>query len=126
MSLQLLFVILFTVALSACAQLALKLGVTSGKVISSIDEHARGFELLWSVITTPMIWLGLFIYGFSVVLWLWVLSKTELSVAYPFVGISFIITMVFGAFILNEGVTPMRIAGTVLVSLGCVLIGRSA
>ena len=35
-------------------------------------------------------------------MWLWVLSKVDLSVAYPFVGISFLKTMGFGAFLLNE------------------------
>ena len=58
--------------------------------------------------------------------WLWVLSKVDLSVAYPFVGLSFLVTMAFGAFLLEESVTPSRIAGTLLIAVGCILVGRSA
>ena len=75
---------------------------------------------------SPLILLGLIIYGLSVAMWLWVLSKVELSVAYPFVSVSFLVTMAFGAFLLNESVTPMRIFGTILIVSGCVLVGRSA
>ncbi|MEX1034581.1 MAG: SMR family transporter [Sneathiella sp.] len=59
-------------------------------------------------------------------LWVWVLSKVDLSIAYPFVGIGFVVTMLFGILLLNENVTPMRIIGTVLIVGGCVLVGRSA
>jgi len=124
MSYLVLGLILFTVTLSACAQLALKLGVAKLQT-----EHA--FQLgmvdtIMSVAMSPLIWLGLFIYAVSVALWIWVLSKVDLSVAYPFVGVSFLVTMAFGAFLLNESVTPLRIAGTLLIATGCVLVGRSA
>ncbi len=75
---------------------------------------------------SPLIWVGLTIYGLSVAMWLWVLSKTDLSVAYPFVGVSFLVTMMFGIFLLNENVTPARIAGTLLIACGCVLVAKSA
>ena len=75
---------------------------------------------------SPFIWFGLVIYALSVALWLWVLSKVDLSVAYPFVGVGFLVTMLFGIVLLNENVTPMRIIGTVLIVGGCVLVGKSA
>ncbi|WP_321395918.1 EamA family transporter [Emcibacter sp.] len=75
---------------------------------------------------SPLIWVGLLIYGLSVALWLWVLAKVDLSVAYPFVGVSFLITMAFGAFLLDENVTLPRMIGTLLIASGCVLVGKSA
>jgi drug/metabolite transporter (DMT)-like permease len=75
---------------------------------------------------SPLIWLGLIIYGLSVAMWLWVLSKVDLSAAYPFVGVSFLVTMAFGVFLLDESVTPMRIVGTILIAIGCTLVGKSA
>ncbi len=124
MTLTLLGLILFTVTLSACAQLAFKLGVGNPAVTQAMREGALG--ALTAVATSPLILLGLAIYGLSVMLWLWVLTKVDLSIAYPFVGISFLVTMAFGAFLLNEDVTAIRIAGTVLIALGCILVGRSA
>lgn len=116
--------IVLTVTLSACAQLALKLGVSKPQVAHAMQTS--NFDALAAAMTSPLIWLGLTIYGLSVAMWLWVLSKVDLSVAYPFVGISFLVTMAFGIFLLNENVTPIRIAGTLFITIGCVLIGRSA
>jgi drug/metabolite transporter (DMT)-like permease len=122
MSLLLLFTILATVSLSAVAQIAFKAGVSSLQV-----PHGAGLaELAFTIMSAPLIWVGLIIYGTSLVAWLWVLSKIDVSVAYPFVGLSFVLTAVMGAAFLHEHVSPLRMAGTLLVICGCVLIARSA
>lgn len=115
--------ILATVTASACAQLALKLGMSSPAVSAALPQGGRA--ILLAVATTPLVWIGLTIYGLSVVVWLWILSKVDLSLAYPFVGVSFILVMLFGVFLLNEHVTPLRMVGTVLIAVGCVLVARS-
>ena len=115
-------VILVTVALSAVAQIALKAGVSALKLTEGQDI----VSLMLAVAASPFIWLGLVIYGLSVLAWLWVLSKVDVSFAYPFVGLSFVLTVVMGAVILHENVSPLRIAGVFLVICGCVLISRSA
>lgn len=124
MSYLVLGLILLTVTLSACAQLALKLGVARPSMAEALQNGA--LEAVLAAAVSPLIWLGLMIYGLSVAMWLWVLSRVDLSVAYPFVGVSFLITMAFGAFLLDESVTPLRVVGTVLIAGGCVLVGRSA
>ncbi|MCX4028126.1 EamA family transporter [Endozoicomonas sp. SM1973] len=115
---------LLTVTLSACAQLAFKLGVTKPTMASALQSSIT--ESLLAAAISPFIWVGLIIYGLSVAMWLWVLSKVELSVAYPFVGVSFLVTMAFSALLLNETLTPTRVFGTVLIACGCVLVGKSA
>ena len=118
----LILTIVATTSLSAVAQIALKLGVSSLRL-----APAGGLTgLALSLIASPFLWIGLVIYGASLAVWLWVLSQTEVSVAYPFVGISFALTALMGAAFLHENVSPLRIAGTVIVIFGCVLIARSA
>lgn len=124
MSLAVFGLILLTVTLSACAQLALKLGVAKPNMETAMQSGV--VDALIAASMSPLIWVGLLIYGLSVTMWLWVLSKVDLSVAYPFVGISFLVTMGFGAFLLNENVTPIRILGTILIASGCLLVGKSA
>lgn len=112
-------VIIFTVFLSACAQLLLKLGVSkAGDMDGSI---ASVFKILFS----PGVFFGICIYGFSVLIWLWVLSRVELSLAYPFVGLSFIFTLAFGYFILGESINGWRIFGTLMIAAGCIFIAKS-
>ena len=124
MSYLVLGLILLTVTLSACAQLALKVGVSKQKMQDALELGI--LDGISAAAMSPMILLGLVIYVFSVAMWLWVLSKVDLSVAYPFVGISFLITMAFGSLVLNESVTLPRIAGTVMIFAGCILVARSA
>ena len=110
------------VSLSALAQVALKLG--TGPLKSTAGKTTA--EVILAVAASPFIWIGLAIYGASVLGWIWVLSKTDVSVAYPFVGLGFVLTAIMGAVFLHENVSPLRIAGTLLVIFGCVLIARSA
>jgi drug/metabolite transporter (DMT)-like permease len=118
----LLATILGTVSLSAFAQVALKIGTAPLK--SAAGKTTA--EVILSVAASPFIWIGLGIYAASMLAWIWVLSKTDVSVAYPFVGISFVLTAVMGAMFLHENVSPLRIGGTLLVIFGCILIARSA
>lgn len=118
-----LILILATVLASAIAQLALKLGMSNPAVAAAAQNGGR--ELVLAVASSPLVWTGLVIYGGGVLAWLYVLSKVDLSLAYPFVGVSFIVVMLFGIFLLQETVGPMRMIGTVLIALGCVMVARS-
>jgi multidrug transporter EmrE-like cation transporter len=124
MTYLLLGLILLTVTLSACAQLASKLGVAAPR----LEQAFRGTipDALIAAMTSPLIWIGLAIYAASVAMWLWVLSNVGLSAAYRFVGASFLVIMAFGALLLNESVTPMRIVETVLIATGSVFVAFSA
>lgn len=115
-------VILATVTLSAVAQVALKSGVSALKLADT--QGVSG--LMMAAAASPFIWLGLVIYGLSILAWLWVLSKVDVSFAYPFVGLSFILTAVMGAVLLDETVSPLRLAGICLVACGCALIAQSS
>lgn len=117
-------VILFTVFMSACAQLVLKIGATA-----ALGPHqpADGpLALALRVMFSPMIMGGVLIYGVSVLIWIWVLSRVELSVAYPFVGLSFIFTLIFGVFFLGEALNAAKIIGTLMIITGCVFVAQSA
>jgi len=116
------FTIVATVSLSAVAQIAFKVGVSSLRVAQPYGVTSVALAAMAS----PFIWVGLIIYAVSLVAWLWVLSHVEVSAAYPFVGISFVLTAIMGAAFLHENVSALRITGTLLVIFGCVLIARSA
>jgi len=123
MSIKTLIVVITAVFLSACAQLLLKIGVAGPSTQSALWRG--GLAGLLTAMGNPIVWGGFALYGLSMVLWLWVLAKLDLSLAYPFVGLSFIVTMVFGAMILGETVTPLRFTGTVFIALGCVMVAQS-
>lgn len=119
----LLSLILTSVALSAVAQLVLKIGMSSDA--TRLALQSGGMNAVVSVASNPYIWLGLGVYGLGTVLWLGVLSKIDVSQAYPFVGLGFLLTMLFGLAFLGEQVSIQRIAGTLLVIAGVYLVAGS-
>ncbi|MYL49395.1 hypothetical protein GLV98_07855 [Halobacillus litoralis] len=79
-----------------------------------------------SLFLSPFIIGGLTLYGFATVLWLFILTRVPLSVAYPIQSIAYILA-VFGAyFIFNEPLSTTKIAGVLLIMIGVSLIGFSS
>ncbi|MFZ1992164.1 MAG: SMR family transporter [Alphaproteobacteria bacterium] len=123
MPVPILIMILLSVTLSALAQISLKAGMSAAHVSQAL---AGGSPLAigTAILTEPYVLLGLFAYGASMAVWLFVLAKTDVSLAYPFVSIGFLITLALGVLLLGEHLSPLRIAGTMLVTLGVFLVAR--
>ncbi len=73
----------------------------------------------------PRLWLGLLLFGVSALFWLVVLSRVPLSVAYPFVGLSYIAVVLFARLLLHEHVPALRWLGVVVVAAGIAIVGLS-
>jgi multidrug transporter EmrE-like cation transporter len=125
MTFQNLLLIAGAVSLTAIAQLFLKLGMSSQDVQNSLSGQDT-LAMLRELASSPNILLGFAMYAVGAVVWLFVLAKLDLSVAYPFVGLGFIVTMLLSILVLQEQVTPARIAGTLLICIGCALVARTA
>ena len=120
MNIQVFLLILSSVGLSVLAQVTLKYGMSQPTIQIALGQG--GLAAAWLVISNMYILLGLFMYGCGAMLWLLVLARLDVSVAYPFVGLGFILTMLLGFFVLGESVTPMRVVGTLLITAGVVLV----
>jgi drug/metabolite transporter (DMT)-like permease len=120
---MLIALILVSVTLAAVAQLALKAGMN--RVNDRIGELHLNGEALRAVGTTPMVWLGLVLFGLSAVVWLAVLSRTSLSFAYPFAALTYILILLFDLLVLHEEVPPLRWAGVAVIATGIVLVSRT-
>jgi drug/metabolite transporter (DMT)-like permease len=70
-------------------------------------------------------WMGLFLYGLSAVCWLWVLSRAQLSYAYPVLALSFPIVVGLSAFFFSETISPLRWVGVGAIVIGVSLIART-
>jgi drug/metabolite transporter (DMT)-like permease len=53
--------------------------------------------------------------------WIAALSKLELSRAYPFVSVSFVLVLILSAIVFGESLTPLKVTGAVLILAGLVL-----
>jgi len=112
-----------SVSLNAMAQIALrKMMLTVGPLPSSV-ANALGFA--FSLLLNPWFLAGMTCY-LSIGIWLIVLGKTEVSLAYPLLSIGYIITAIIGYYFLGENVSLTRIAGIALICFGIVVVSRSA
>lgn len=115
--------ILVSVLLNCSAQLCMKKGMMLvGEVTGGIQGMLAAFP---NMITNVYLWASGVCYVVSILLWLVVLSKVDVSYAYPFLSIGYILSAVVGYFAFQEAVTPMRIAGIIVICVGVVLISRS-
>lgn len=124
MNAKTLSLMLASVLLSALAQIVLKAGMSSRGVQTALATASR-FETAWVVGTNPYVIGGLAMYGLGAALWLLVLARLDVSLAYPFVALGFVVTMAFGIIFLGEAVSGLRVAGTLMVAVGVFLIASS-
>lgn len=115
---------IFSILLSSIAQITLKLGMSQPSVLQVMGETAF-IPLFKAIITNFYVIAGLGLYFSSAAVWLFVLAKLDVSIAYPFVGIGFIITMLLAYFINGEPLTVMKVAGTIMITTGILLISKA-
>ena len=108
--------ILFTVLTNAAAQLMLKQGMTMVGPLNITAENAiiRVFQILFQ----PWVFAGLVVFVISMVSHLFVLTKVELSFAYPFISLAFVTVTVFAVVFFGEEINQWRILGIALICLG--------
>lgn len=116
--------ILLGVLLNAVAQLALKQGMRQiGHFEFVFGSIGR---VLFAVAFNGYIWAGLTCYVISVIVWLLVLSRVEVSYAYPLLSVGYIVTACAGWLLFQESLSLTRLLGIAIICLGVFLITRSA
>lgn len=120
---QYLPMILLGVLLNAAAQLALKAGMTR---VGQFDFALANLAPIgWQVGTNPFVALGLFCYVVSVAVWLLVLSRVEVSLAYPMLSIGYVVNALIAWWFMGESLTAMKIAGIATICFGVWLLSRA-
>ncbi|MCW5695712.1 MAG: EamA family transporter [Bauldia sp.] len=112
--------ILFTVVTNAAAQLMLKQGM------NSIGAFQVGSEpilaLVFRIIFNPFVFFGLMIFVVSMGSHLFVLSRVDVSFAFPFLSIAYVLVAVYAHFFMSETLTFNHIVGIGLIVGGTVFI----
>lgn len=117
-----------SVTLNSIAQICLR------KSVLNLPVSSRGqtglliwvSDLAYNIILNIWFIGGMLCYAASIMTWLVVLSKTEVSAAYPLLSIGYIIAAAIGFLFLGENVTLLRVAGILVICLGVVIISKSA
>lgn len=108
-----------SVLLGVFGQLLMKKGMM---VVGTLDIFS--ITQIVKTIMNPFVFFGFVSYGISSILWLSVISKLPLSVAYPILSIGYVLVIFASYFLFKEPLTITKIIGAVLICLGVGLIGR--
>jgi multidrug transporter EmrE-like cation transporter len=108
-----------TIALTVYGQIAIKWQVM--KVGALPEALPDKVVFLMYLLLNPWIISSLLAAFLASVFWMAAMTKLQLSHAYPFMGLTFVIVLLASGFFFQEPVTPLKIAGVSLIFLGLVL-----
>lgn len=115
--------ILFTVFTNAIAQILLKKGMLAVGAVELRSDLI--VATLCRVLFEPYVFAGLCVFVISMASHLYVLSKVELSFAYPFLSLAYVVVLAYAFFVFDENVGVSRVSGVALICLGTILVARS-
>jgi multidrug transporter EmrE-like cation transporter len=115
--------ILLGVLLNAAAQLLLKAGMSQ---IGHFEfSFANAIPIGMKVMVNLPIIGGLCLYVISVMVWLLVLSRVQVSFAYPMLSIGYIVNAFAAYYLFGEPLTSLRMLGIFIIITGVYLVAQS-
>ncbi len=111
-----------TVALTVYGQLVFKWQVDEAGSFPS--ETGKRIEYVVKLFLDPWVISTLVAALAAAIAWALALTRFELSHAYPFMSLSFVLVLLFGALFLSETLTAAKSIGVVLIVAGLVIGSR--
>lgn len=110
--------LLVNILLLVTGQVLWKLGV--GKL-----NFTFTFKGIVNAIFNPYILGGGFIYVIATAVWLYILSKNDLSKVYPLQSLCYVLGALAGILLFNEKITVSKFIGIGFIIIGAFIMGRS-
>ncbi|MBO9310946.1 MAG: EamA family transporter [Chloroflexus sp.] len=107
-------------ALTVTGEVLLKIG------INHVTTHVGAFTLdpkvLWATFTDWRVILGFALVFGGAIFWLGVISRVDLSFAYPLLALNYVIILIPSRILLNESISLMRLIGALIIVIGVIVI----
>lgn len=107
-------------ALTVTGEVLLKIG------INHVTTHMGAFTLdpkvLWATFTDWRVILGFALVFGGAIFWLGVISRVDLSFAYPLLALNYVIILIPSRILLNESISLMRLIGALIIVIGVIVI----
>jgi uncharacterized membrane protein len=116
--------VLVAALFGAGGQLSLKLGMNQVGRIGA-NSLAQPGEVAVRILTTPLVIGGLGLYVLGAALWMAILSREQLSFAYPLLAIGYAVTPMLAWLVLGESMNLTRWVGIGTICLGVLVTSRS-
>jgi len=88
------------------------------------ETLANKFKFLFGLLFDPLIFTGFAAAFLASLAWMAAMTKFDLSHAYPFMSLNFVMALLLSAWLLDESVTLQKILGVALIVLGTIVAAR--
>lgn len=99
--------------------------LTSGQIMWKIGlDRTGGFSAanIFNIMVSPFIIGGVLLYVIATVLWFMILSKTDLSYAYPLQSLAYVLGVIAAWMIFKENISITRWLGVATIIAGVALV----
>lgn len=114
--------ILSTVLFTVYSQLIMRWQVTAAGPLPVDTSGKVGYIL--NLMLSPWVLSGIVATFLAGVSWMMAMTKFEISYAYPFVSLNYILVLAAGFLLFNEAISVTKLAGIALVILGIIVIAK--
>ncbi len=122
MSLTIVLLLALWAACEAAGQVMFKRGVDA---LVPGEAHF-GFKTLSRALRSPTIWGGILVHVIEFGVWIEILGRLPLSIAFPLESVSFVVVLLATRVVLREVVPIRRWIGVGLICAGIVVLGVAA
>ncbi|SCA63923.1 Probable 4-amino-4-deoxy-L-arabinose-phosphoundecaprenol flippase subunit ArnE [Chlamydiales bacterium SCGC AG-110-P3] len=117
-------IIVLSVFFSSMAQISLKLGMihyaSSTSMYSTLAQHITS-----GLLFNPYIAGGVSLHMAALATWLYVLKQVEVSYAYPFISLGFVLVLIVGYYLFDETINYAKCLGIASIIAGVILVSKS-
>jgi len=122
LSFKILLLLVFNVSLTVTGQLLLKQGMLKVGPVGSLRD---AIPKLIQAFLNPFVIGGISVYGFTTMIWLVILSRVKLGVAYPMISLGYVLSIFLAWLLFRESVPKTRGIGTIVICIGVYLVSSS-
>lgn len=114
--------ILSTVLFTVYSQLIMRWQVTMAGSLP-IDTSGK-VDYVLSLMLNPWVLSGIVATFLAGISWMLAMTKFEISYAYPFISLNYILVLLAGFLLFNETLNATKLIGSALVMLGIIVIAK--
>lgn len=119
--------ILFVLSIGFGSVGALLMKIGAGQMGAvQLNSAQAATHFLLKIFTSPTVLGGMALYFFSAAVWLYLLTKLDISIVQPILALTYVVTPILAIFFLGEGVPLSRWAGIAVIILGVFIVARTA
>lgn len=82
-------------------------------------------DLIWVIGTNPWVLGGMSLHVSALVVWLWALSRVDISFAYPFLALGYVLVGTMAWLWLGEELSSMRGVGMAIIIIGIFVLAKA-